>query len=144
MMLERERKDALIALVRADLAQGARNLGVVDLAPGPELREATSLRRLRQRQGDRPGPVADHALELEIAGQRAHLGRQRERLAAVEIGQHRRRGIGAGLRVRGDEIGDGGALELVDEGAHAHFDLVDRADMGERAAPELGGASHQE
>ena len=53
------------------LAQGARDLGVGDLAPRPQLRQAFAFRRIGERQRDGPGPVADAALDLERAGERA-------------------------------------------------------------------------
>ena len=134
----------LVGFVRRDLPQHARDLGVRDLAPGPELRQAAAFGGLRERQGDDPRPVADHAFHLERAVERADLDGKRKRLAAIEIGQHRRGRISPGGRERRREVGHRRAFELADERAHALLDLLDRVDVGEGAAAELGGARHQE
>ena len=98
MMLEREREDALVGLLRRDRAQRARDLGVGDLAPRPQLGQALAFGRVGERQRDDPRLVADQALDLERAGERADLGRERHRLAAIEVGQHGRRHVGAAGR----------------------------------------------
>ena len=80
-MLEPKREDALVGLVRRDLPQGARDLGIGDLAPRPELRQPAAFGGAGERQRHDPRLVADHALDLERAGERAHLGGKRQRLA---------------------------------------------------------------
>ena len=60
----------------SDLPQRARDLGVGDLAPRPELRQPAAFGGVGERQRDDPGPVADHALDLERAGERARPWRR--------------------------------------------------------------------
>ena len=50
MVLERERKNSLVGLVRHDLTQRARDLGVGDLAPRPELGQPAAFARLGEAQ----------------------------------------------------------------------------------------------
>jgi hypothetical protein len=87
--------------------------------------------------------IADTALDLERSGRRRDLGGQHQRLAAVEVGQHARGDIGL-PRIGGGEAGDDRVLQLVEQRAHSLLDLVDRADMREGAAADLGCSRHQE
>src|SRR5207245_2554360 len=50
LMLERERQDGLVGIFGACLPRGARDFGVRDLAPRPELGQALAFGRVRQRK----------------------------------------------------------------------------------------------
>jgi hypothetical protein len=67
LMLQRQREDGLVGVLRARLPHGARDFGIADLALCPEFRKTFALGRFRQRQCHAPGPVADASLDLDRA-----------------------------------------------------------------------------